>query len=248
MLLLRTERGAGLSMRLFLCLALVALMLSCVAHAASPSFDCRRATRPDEKAICTNADLAKLDVLQDAAYKIFKPERRRKRDVGLEILDDRRRCGADEVCILALQINALSEFGIPAPFWAQTMLRSAFSRRAAATTVRAREDVFSMPSMIGSCVLSRVTKLGTRFGDPLEAADESDGSSVMFAAQGGQVSYNRDAAVARSRVGDQVSICLIFRPRDCPSGDDRGRIYFTMNLRTKEHWEMPDASHMCGGA
>lgn len=41
---------------------------------------------------------------------------------------------------------------------------------------------------------------------------------------------------------------LIFVPKDCPPGDDRGRVYETTNLRTHEVWQTHDDPHMCGGA
>jgi hypothetical protein len=57
-----------------------------------------------------------------------------------------------------------------------------------------------------------------------------------------------DAALVHSKVGDKVRFCLISIPKDCPPGDDRGRVYETTNLRTNGVWKMPDDPHMCGGA
>src|SRR3569623_1883020 len=37
-------------------------------------------------------------------------------------------------------------------------------------------------------------------------------------------------------------------PEDCPPGDDRGKTYSAVDLRTSGKWELPDAEHMCGGA
>jgi hypothetical protein len=33
-----------------------------------------------------------------------------------------------------------------------------------------------------------------------------------------------------------------------PPGDDRGKTYSALDLRTKGKWELPDAEHMSGGA
>jgi hypothetical protein len=74
------------------------------------------------------------------------------------------------------------------------------------------------------------------------------GSAIVFANGGYQVSYEQEAAVDRSRPGDPVRICLVSIPKDCPPGDDRGRVYKTTNLRTHGSWTLPDAEHMCGGA
>ena len=81
----------------------------------------------------------------------------------------------------------------------------------------------------------------------LEALEEA-GAVFIFENGGVQISYERDEAVVHSRVGDPVRICLVELPKDCPPGDERGKIYRTTNLRTGKHWEMPDSQHMCGGA
>ena len=54
--------------------------------------------------------------------------------------------------------------------------------------------------------------------------------------------------IIRSKVGDRVRICLDSLPKDCPPGDDRGKIYTTTNERTNESWTMQDSQHGCGGA
>jgi hypothetical protein len=45
-----------------------------------------------------------------------------------------------------------------------------------------------------------------------------------------------------------VRFCLISIPKDCPPGDNRGRVYETTNLRTNGVWKMQDDPHVCGGA
>ena len=50
------------------------------------------------------------------------------------------------------------------------------------------------------------------------------------------------------RVGDPVTLCLVSIPRNCPPGDDRGKVYSAANWRTQERWSLPDSQHSCGGA
>jgi hypothetical protein len=55
-------------------------------------------------------------------------------------------------------------------------------------------------------------------------------------------------AIADSHIGDEVLLCLVSLPMDCPPGDYRGKFYSATNLKTKGFWLLPDAQHMCGGA
>lgn len=100
-----------------------------------------------------------------------------------------------------------------------------------------------LPTRIGQCARTTISRVGTR----LEGVAGS-GSALQFANSGYQVSYEVVPAVGRSRVGDPVTMCLVSIPQDCPSGDTRGRIYRTTNLRTRESWQLPDSEHSCGGA
>jgi hypothetical protein len=77
---------------------------------------------------------------------------------------------------------------------------------------------------------------------------EDGGSYVRYTSNDTQVSYEWSAAVVHSRIGDKVRFCLVSIPKDCPPGDNRGRVYKSTNLRTGEVWTMQDDPHMCGGA
>jgi hypothetical protein len=74
------------------------------------------------------------------------------------------------------------------------------------------------------------------------------GSAVSFTNGGYQVSYERVPPIERSRRGDPVRMCLVQLPAHCPPGDNRGRLYRTTNLRTRQAWVLQDSEHMCGGA
>jgi hypothetical protein len=100
-----------------------------------------------------------------------------------------------------------------------------------------------LPTRVGQCGETTIKEVSYR----LEGAPDS-GSAVVFANGGYQVSYDRHAQITRSRRGDPVRMCLVEIPRNCPRGDNRGRIYKTTNLRTGESWELPDSPHSCGGA
>jgi len=103
----------------------------------------------------------------------------------------------------------------------------------------------SLPKTLLTCGGSTITDIGPRLeGD----TDNSSGTSVFFKNGGSQVSYDKVTAILKSRKGDHVLICLVFVPKNCPTGDDRGKFYTTTNLRTLESWTLPDSQHSCGGA
>jgi hypothetical protein len=48
--------------------------------------------------------------------------------------------------------------------------------------------------------------------------------------------------------GDKVSLCLQSLPKDCPPGDDRGKVYQVTNHKNKKTFTGVDSWHLCGGA
>src|SRR5207249_646942 len=98
----------------------------------------------------------------------------------------------------------------------------------------------------GQCETAKIEWIGRRL--ELSDGDPPDGASAVLTDGVHQVSYDRVAAILSSRVGDPVRVCLMSIPRNCPPGDDRGRIYHVTNLRTGARWQLPDAEHECGGA
>ncbi|MBP28318.1 hypothetical protein [Methylobacterium sp.] len=108
-----------------------------------------------------------------------------------------------------------------------------------------------MPTRVGTCVATTISRIGTRFSDKLvkpkgDGIDEGTSVDLKNGVYG--VSYAYIDAIARSRVGDRVMTCLVALPTGCPKGDDRGKMYTTTNLRTLDSWTLPDSQHMCGGA
>ena len=100
-----------------------------------------------------------------------------------------------------------------------------------------------LPRKVGDCVDTQVEFVGTRL---TEVADS--GTAIEFSNGLSLVSYDQIPAAAESKVGDKVKACLEALPKNCPPGDDRGKIYRIENLRTGRSFSMPDAAHACGGA
>jgi len=217
---------------------------------AAPSFDCAKASSPDEKAICADPELAAIDVLITAAFKDFKPAYGGdKKAIGRALLADRKQCGAERACIAAAESSALQTYGY-APSWVAAYTEGMIGHKAMTFAAAASKAVDQpMPKTLGQCALTHIAALTTRLGeDPLESADPSAGSLVRFSNDGIQVSYDRDYGLANSQAGDPVVVCLITIPRDCPAGDERGRVYYGVDLNLRGSWVLPDSQHMCGGA
>ena len=101
----------------------------------------------------------------------------------------------------------------------------------------------AVPTKVGQCVATKVNELGTR----LEGVADS-GSAVIYTNGVVGISYDTIKAITRARVGDKITLCLVSIPKGCPPGDDRGKFYSAVDLRTNGKWNLPDAEHMCGGA
>lgn len=216
-----------------------------------PSFDCHKASFPDERAICADDRLAEMDQAAAIALGMIKKDMLKSaREADVAALKDRRACGANKICILDNQANlidTLKDDGatVAVPPWVGSYRLSLITRGEAIF-------VSGLPKRIGTCTRTKISGIGTRFGDTLKALPDGDasdpGSSVAFADDGHQVSYSYEAAIGASAIGDDVVVCLMSLPRDCPPGDDRGKFYSATNLRTKGSWILPDSQHMCGGA
>lgn len=102
---------------------------------------------------------------------------------------------------------------------------------------------------LGSCARTTVSEVTQRLQDGGTGRTIPESGSAMLFANGlYQVSYDQVAPLNQSRRGDPVFVCLVALPRNCPPGDNRGKLYTTTNLRTYESWTLPDSAHGCGGA
>ena len=104
-----------------------------------------------------------------------------------------------------------------------------------------------MPRRVGACATTVIPAIGRRFGAPLmrpksKATDDGTGVELGNGVHG--VSNDFDPAVANAKVGDPRETC----PVSIPKGDDRGKVFTTTNLRTKDFRPLGDSRHLCGGA
>lgn len=217
--------------------------------AAAASFDCTRASSPEEVAICGSTKLSALDVLVARAYAEARKPPGAAGDPSdrADALADarsfnarKRRCGADVACLVAAHVGVLEDLAVDGstvavPAWVA----------ATDMAVGLPPESDAMPKREGACAQSRIAAIGGRLeGDTAFAS----GSSVAFANGGSQVSYSKVPGIVTSRRGDPVLVCLTALPKHCPPGDDRGRSFTSTNLRTGESWSEGDTEHRCGGA
>jgi hypothetical protein len=127
------------------------------------------------------------------------------------------------------------------------LLRSRILFVLAMTGSAAGAKAGALPTRVGACVATTIESVETRLVDGSTPITDS-GSAVRFANGGYQVSYETVPAIEESHKGDRVRMCFISTPLNCPPGDNRGKVYYTTNLRTKKSWKLPDSEHACGGA
>lgn len=113
------------AMMSFKYLAAGGLYLAASAATAGPSFDCARATLPDEYTICASQELSDLDNVMAAGYAFLREStgNDNARKIGLPLLRMRQACKGNKSCIQARQIDAIRAYqqaGAPIslPAWA----------------------------------------------------------------------------------------------------------------------------------
>ncbi|MBG1233598.1 lysozyme inhibitor LprI family protein [Aestuariivirga litoralis] len=232
---------------------LVVLFLSGIgfatAYADGPSFNCKKASSPDERAICADETLSELDVIIADGYKrmVDKVGKDQANAVNSNFFQARKGCGARVSCIGA---NGLAE--IPAIH----AIDDSFPTKDQQQTLDAVSyDIVKAETRIGDCVKSEIIELGPRLCTPDASGDcpenlpfDESGNTVTAKDHVYGVGYERDKNLEASRLGDPVQICLTSKPKHCPKGDDRGYMWKWKNLRTGKSWELPDSEHQCGGA
>jgi len=189
-------------------------------RALAASFNCARAATPTEVAICADPALSALDGQLGLAYTPQLAANPTVKQVERGWLALRNlACGGDAGCLASLTSAQLA--------W----LRAGAPRPPAA-----------IPTRVGACSLTSITRVGTRLAGVA-------GSSAVTETNGAvQISYDQIPTIDASRRGDPALVCLVSVPRNCPAGDDRGKVYGVANLRTLGAWALPDSEHSCGGA
>ncbi len=228
-------------------LSLIFISLACVptaSFAGSPSFDCQKAKTPDEIAICGDPALSDLDSLVSQAFQTFEPSFQPKRKIALAFLKDRASCGGDNACIAAVQARALETYGGTGS-WVRPFAQAMMGRKANAYFDDGMAT--AAPNRVGECVKTRVRAVTTRFGEPVTYENQDAGTAIEFENGSFQISYTRDELYGIES-GQEVVICLMSRPHDCPDGDSRGDYFLTVSRDTGTQWELSDHPHMCGGA
>jgi uncharacterized protein len=189
------------------------------------SFDCAKASLPVEHLVCQNLRLASFD--RTIGYEYGRLLAHSNSIEITKIRNDQRnwifrrnQCQSDD-CLMKTYISRVRDIGF----------------QLAKTNERLRANVRE----VGNCEMTSVDELSHRFVD-----DPTSGSVVGFANGANGVSYDIVPEIAASRIGDRAKVCLVSIPKDCPAGDDRGRVYGATNMRTGGHWELPDSQHGCG--
>lgn len=105
------------------------------------------------------------------------------------------------------------------------------------------------PTKVGQCSNTFVSKVMTRLQDAVTKKPIlGSGTSIEFTNGIYLVSYDTVPEAESSKPRDPVKLCLISIPKNCPPGDNRGKVYTATNLRTKKTFTLPDSQHSCGGA
>jgi hypothetical protein len=98
------------------------------ANINGPSFDCAKATYPDERLICANAELSQLDNSVAADFRYVREHRgdETARSISVPSLQSRHACNTDFKCIRDAQIAAITEYqrlGAPTDYQSNTFFK-----------------------------------------------------------------------------------------------------------------------------
>ncbi len=137
------------------CIVAIVLTATPPVHAA-PSFDCSKASLPDEKAICSSVNLSELDVAISDGYKRLTARLGRAvaNNLHATFLRQRHACKSDAACIAQVGSAEMPTFTLAdRDFQAPTGL---------AAPVPPPYDILKKQLKIGECTLSTITELGPR--------------------------------------------------------------------------------------
>ena len=210
---------------LLLVFVLIAALSSLASHAVT--FTCSTNSPLAEALICSDANLSAKDDEMAAAYrvlrirKMYTPSQKELKTEQLAWLSNRNSC-KNIACLnqaYEIRIQELKHY---------------------------KTGIYEVAVSPPECSNTKIDWLGARLSD---SSPKVSGTSIGYQNGLANHSYGYVPAISeRSRVGDRVKVCWISRFLNCPPGDNRGNTYRTTNVRTGEQWELPDASHVCGGA
>ena len=113
------------------------------------------------------------------------------------------------------------------------------------------------PTTVGACSQTTVTakrfRMASSPGDPgYQPSSSPLGKEVLISFANGLGLYagEGDAFILSNHFapGHRVTLCLVSLPKDCPPGDDRGKVYRLTDLQTRRTLTGIDSWHLCGGA
>lgn len=222
--------------------AMFAFVLPLISHATS--FNCKKAESLVENVICSDKNLSKLD---DTLASIFKDAMKTSgnstalRDEEVTWLSKRDAC-QDKICIKVAYEERINEL----------------VSQAAHQTYK-HNNPNNFPKTVGDCVETILMSKNTRF-EGVVAGDTGGEVNVMFdneialyiqEIQDLPKSTNVDKymySTSDFAEGDSMKLCLLALPKDCPKGDDRGKVYSVHSHKNNKTFTGVDAWHLCGGA
>jgi uncharacterized protein YecT (DUF1311 family) len=220
------------------------LCLPFTAHSAS--FDCDKASTLVEKAICGDKELSDLDDTLQSVYKR-----------ALSQVEDAETLKSDQRNWLKNTRNKCKTPGcLKTAYMEHIEVLNDVAASAPSAPKKAASD---LPKKVGKCVDAVLMDKTTRFegaipgeaGGELNMLFSNDLGVYVTSAPYLASESNVDKYLYNSRdfaKGDKVKICLVALPKDCPPGDDRGKIYAITNYKNKKSFTGVDAWHSCGGA
>jgi S1-C subfamily serine protease len=213
----------GLLMRVEALVVMLAasFLWSPIAAARGPSFNCRRASFPDEFVICRTPGLAELDHQIAAAYARLRNARGRSfaDEVKFPTLRRRQACGSDALCIKERQIEALNAYraaGAPVPYEATNgPLKEPIAGGTPENKAESKQAQSTSPAGASNQphqVTSGAGIFMTSEGDVLTTAHVVKDCSEIRVAGVGQGNYEVGRLIARDLANDLALVKIIAKP------------------------------------
>jgi uncharacterized protein len=206
----------------------VLLAAACLAAASSAqavSLDCAKAVAVEERAVCDDPLLSRLDSALDESRpdsplawgKKFSADPEWLMKAARFLIAQRRACGAERSCLIATYAGAIEGY-------AMAQANIALPKEVDALVIANGNEPpsLSAPTRPGQCAPTRVAEITSL---PFS-------TTIHFTNGVAQELYLTPAAI-EARPGDDVVMCLIPIPVICGQGNDYAS-YLTTNLRT--HW------------